>query len=98
MAISDDFFWESSKAARVLAERGISFEEVKTVFEDPFVDIVPDYLHSIEEARFTAIGVSVQGRLLVVTFTERGQTVRVITAREATSRERKHYETGDSFN
>lgn len=98
MAMSDDFFWENSKAARVLAERGISFEEVKTVFDDPFVEIVPDFQHSIEEARFTAIGTSVQSRLLVVTFTERGKTVRIITAREATPKERKHYESGNSFN
>lgn len=91
--MSDNFFWESSKAARVLAERGISFEEVQTVFEDDFLEVVPDFAHSIEEARFTAIGTSKRGRLLVVTFTERGDTIRIITAREATPKERRHYET-----
>lgn len=96
--MSDDFFWENSKAARVLAERGISFDEVKTVFDDPFVEIVPDFPHSNQEARFAAIGTSTEGRLLIVTFTERGQTVRIITAREATPKERRHYESGNSFN
>ena len=95
--MSDNFFWEATKAARVLAERGISFEEVKTVFEDDFLEVVPDLAHSIEEARFTAIGTSPQGRLLVVTFTERGETVRIITAREATPKERRHYEAGHTF-
>ena len=95
--MSDEFFWEPTKAARVLAERGLSLEEVKTVFEDTFLDIVPDLLHSIEEARYTAIGTSAEGRLLVVTFTDRGQTIRIITAREATPKERRHYETGHSF-
>lgn len=95
--MSDDFFWEATKAARVLAERGLSFDEVKTVFEDAFLEVVPDLVHSIAESRFTVIGVSVQGRLLVVTFTERGQTIRIITAREATPKERRHYETGHSF-
>ncbi|MCG3159893.1 MAG: hypothetical protein JMDDDDMK_00918 [Acidobacteria bacterium] len=95
--MTEDFFWEATKAARVLAERGLSFEEVKTVFEDPFLDVVPDLAHSIEEERFTAIGASAQGRLLVVTFTEREQTVRIITAREATPKERRHYEAGNLF-
>ncbi|MDQ3011049.1 MAG: BrnT family toxin [Acidobacteriota bacterium] len=95
--MSDDFFWEPTKAARVLAERGLSLEEVKTVFEDAFLDIVPDLAHSLEEARFTAIGTSAGGRLLVVTFTDRGQTIRIITAREATPKERRHYETEHSF-
>lgn len=95
--MSENFFWEAAKAARVLAERGISFEEVKSVFADNLVDIVPDLAHSIDEARFTAIGTSQQGRLLVVTFTERGNTIRIITAREATPKERRHYETGHTF-
>ncbi|MBI1762991.1 MAG: BrnT family toxin [Acidobacteria bacterium] len=91
--MSDNFFWEPSKAARVLAERGITFEEVQTVFEDDYLDIVPDLAHSIGEARYTAVGTSKQGRLLVVTFTERGDTIRIITARAATPKERRPYET-----
>ncbi len=96
--MSDDFFWEKSKAERVLAERGLTFDEVKTVFDDPFVEIAPDFLHSVDEARFAAIGLSSQNRLLVVTFTERARTVRIITAREATPKERRYYESGNSFN
>ena len=95
--MSDEYYWEPNKAARVLAERGISLEEVKTVFADPFVEFAPDFAHSIVEARFTAIGTSAQSRLLVVTFTERGQTVRIITAREATPKERRYYEFGNTF-
>ncbi len=95
--MSNEFYWEPNKAARVLAERGISLEEVKTVFADAFVEFVPDLAHSIEEARFTAIGTSAQDRLLVVTFTERNQIVRIITAREATPKERRYYEFGNTL-
>ena len=91
--MSDNYYWEPTKAARVLAERGITLEEAQTVFEDELLDIAPDLAHSVYEARFTAIGTSKQGRLLVVTFTERGDTIRIITAREATTKERRHYET-----
>jgi hypothetical protein len=95
--MSESYYWEPTKAARVLAERGITLEEVQTVFEDELLDIAPDLAHSVYEARFTAIGTSKQGRLLVVTFTERGDTIRIITAREATPKERRHYETYHPF-
>jgi uncharacterized protein len=88
------FSWDENKAIRNLAKHGISFEEAKTVFDDPlYVDIYdPD--HSQSEVRYIIIGESQQGRLLVASYTERGKAIRLITARLVTQSERELYEEG----
>jgi uncharacterized protein len=63
-----------------------------TVFGDPLSNTFPDQDHSIEEQRFVIIGLSDQGRILVVAHTDDGELVRIISAREATQGERKSYE------
>lgn len=87
-----NFEWDRNKAAANLAKHGISFDEAKTVFNDPlYVDFYdPD--HSDEEHRYIMMGMSMQSRLLLVAYTERGDVVRLISAREATRAERKAYE------
>lgn len=89
-----EFKWDDKKAAANLADHGVSFDEAKTVFDDPlYVDFYdPD--HSYEEHRYLMVGESRRGRLLIVSYTERGESVRVIGAREVTSSERKAYEEG----
>jgi hypothetical protein len=89
-----EFKWDEKKAAANLADHGISFDEAKTVFDDPlFVDFYdPD--HSYDEHRYLIVGESRQGRLLIVSYTERGESVRLISAREVTLSERKAYEEG----
>ena len=84
--------WDSNKAVTNLAKHGVSFEEAKTVFDDPlYVDFYdPD--HSYDEHRYIMIGMSAQNRLLLIAYTERGDSIRLISAREATRRERKAYE------
>jgi uncharacterized protein len=88
------FSWDENKAIRNLAKHGISFEEAKTVFDDPlYVDIYdPD--HSQSEVRYIIIGESQQGRLLVASYTKRGKAIRLITARLVTPSERELYEEG----
>jgi len=86
------FEWDSEKARQNLSKHGVSFEEASTVFDDPLSLTVPDRRHSVQERRFVIIGSSAAGRLLVVVHTDSGQTVRVISARSATKRERKEYE------
>ena len=88
------FEWDGEKAAANLAKHHVSFEEAKTVFDDPlYVDFYdPD--HSYEEHRYLIVGQSQQERLLIVSYTERGDTTRLISAREVTSTERKAYEEG----
>jgi uncharacterized DUF497 family protein len=89
------FEWDPGKAARNLRLHGVSFEEGSTVFGDPLAATIPDPEHSIEEARFATIGRSSGGSLVVVVHTDRGDRVRIISARLATRAEKKKYEEGE---
>ena len=84
--------WDKNKAVANLSKHGISYEEAKTVFDDPlYVDFYdPD--HSFGEHRFILLGKSAQGRLLFVSYMKRNNGIRLISAREATLSERKAYE------
>ena len=86
------FEWDEAKAVANLAKHGVSFDEAKTVFDDPlYVDFYdPD--HSVDEPRYIIIGTSRQGRLLILSYTERNSAIRLISARELTSTEREAYE------
>lgn len=86
------FEWDDDKAASNLDKHRVSFDEARTVFDDPlFLDYYdPD--HSHEEHRFIIVGQSREGRLLMVSYTERGDAVRLISSRETTSVERRFYE------
>lgn len=83
------FEWHPPKAERNLVYHGVSFEEAATVFDDPLADIQPDLLHSIEEARFLALGTSSAGQLLLVVFTERPGVIRIISARSDAARKKE---------
>lgn len=87
--------WDPNKANLNIQKHGVSFEEAVTVFGDPLAVTIDDPDHSIGEARFVTIGFSNLQRLLVVCHTEREQKVRLISARLATRRERRTYESGD---
>ena len=89
-----EFEWDDEKAKANLTKHGVSFDEAKTVFDDPlYVDFYdPD--HSFEEHRYIIIGESKQGRLIIISYTERGDVVRLISAREVTRSERETYEEG----
>jgi uncharacterized DUF497 family protein len=86
------FEWGSTKAAANLSMHRVSFDEAKTVFDDPLYIDFYDPDHSDEEHRYIIIGQSHQGRLLMVSYTERGDTIRIISSREVTPAERKEYE------
>ena len=86
------FEWDPKKAAANLAKHGVSFEEGLTVFSDPLARIFDDEDHSIEEERELIIGHSTKHRLLLVCFTARGASIRILNARRATRRERQDYE------
>ncbi|MEG4984827.1 BrnT family toxin [Microcoleus sp. BR0-C5] len=88
------FEWDENKAAVNLSKHGISFEEAKTVFDDRlYVDFYdPD--HSDEEERYIIVGESQQGNLLIVSYTERADFIRLISARKVTRVEREVYEEG----
>ncbi len=88
------FEWDRKKAASNANKHGVTFEEAQTVFADPLTIVFGDDEHSDEESRDIAVGHSTDGRLLLVSFTERDRAFRIISARRATRRERKRYEEG----
>lgn len=90
------FEWDPAKAAANLKKHGVTFHEAATVLGDPLSTTFPDETHSVEDRRFVTIGASRQGRLLVVAHTERNDTIRIISARRATRRERVFYEQSTS--
>ncbi|OGF56874.1 MAG: hypothetical protein A2Z21_08860 [Candidatus Fraserbacteria bacterium RBG_16_55_9] len=88
------FEWDGKKTKHNLKKHGVSFEEAATVFGDSLSLTIEDPLHSKSEERFVIIGESVRRRILVVVHTERGDNIRIISARRATRRERETYEEG----
>lgn len=89
-----EFEWNLDKAVLNLEKHGVSFQEASTVFNDPLSVTFPDPNHSIGESRYVIIGVSRFGQLLVVAHTDRGEKVRIISARKATRQEGRFYEEG----
>ena len=89
-----DYEWDQEKAASNLEKHGISFEEAASVFSDPLYIDFYDPDHSIDEHRYLIMGQSTAGRLLIVSYTERDDVIRLISAREITSSERSAYEEG----
>jgi len=88
-----EFEWDRDKAAQNLEKHQVSFDEAVTVFHDPLAATFDDPDHSAGERRFITIGYSSQNRLIVVAHTERGESIRIISARLATPQERKRHET-----
>jgi uncharacterized DUF497 family protein len=89
------FEWDPAKAAENLGKHGVSFREALTVFGDPLAVTFDDPDRSVGEQRFLTVGQTVEGRLVIVAHTERGDSIRVINAREVTRRERRQYESGE---
>ncbi len=84
--------WDMEKAASNVEKHQVSFEEAATVFSDSLAVIFDDEAHSVYEPREIIIGHSLNSRLLLVIFTDRGDSVRIISARLATKKERIDYE------
>ena len=88
-----EFEWNPYKADQNLKDHdGVSFDEATTVLRDTLSITIADPDHSDSEDRFIDVGMSHRGRLLVVSYTERGNKIRIISARCATRTERKNYE------
>jgi len=88
------FEWDAEKAKANLKKHRVSFDEAITVLIDSFSITIPDPDHSVDEQRYIDIGISDNGRVLVVVYTERGSNIRIISCRKATPSERKLYEEG----
>ena len=88
------FEWDAKKARRNFVKHKITFEEAMTVFRDPLSVTAVDPDHSVREMRFVTFGLSANGVLLQVSHTERGESIRIISARRATKSETQIYEEG----
>ena len=89
------FEWNDDKAADNLEKHGVSFEEAERVFNDRLASTVFDVEHSTDqEERFVTVGQTPAGRTLRVVHSDSGETIRIISAREATRVEREAYEDG----
>ncbi|CBE69442.1 MAG: BrnT family toxin [Candidatus Methylomirabilis oxygeniifera] len=94
------FEWGENKARENLRKHKVSFEEAKTVFNDPLLITFPDEEHSASEERYLSIGTSAINKILLVIHTEREATegtmiIRIISCRKATASERRTYEEGE---
>jgi uncharacterized protein len=85
------FEWDPNKAALNVAKHGVAFEEATSVFADPMFVTVVDDEHSMDEERYITIGLSVQGRLLMIAHTDRDGRLRIISVRKATKDEEQFY-------
>jgi len=86
------FEWDKNKAHSNLHRHKITFDEASTVFKDTVSLTIDDPLHSQDENRLILVGMSYKNRLLVVIHTERGNNIRIISARKASKKERSLYE------
>jgi uncharacterized protein len=86
--------WDPGKAKSNLEKHGISFEEAATALSDPMAATGADPDHSLAEERYVTFGVSERRRLVVVSHTEKDETIRIISARKASKGERELYEEG----
>ncbi len=86
------FTWDPAKGEANLRKHGVAFEDASTVFRNPLAQVLPDPTHSEHEQRSLIVGHSAGGRLLLVVFTEAEERIRIISARDASARERREYE------
>lgn len=87
-----EFTWDPVKGAENLEKHHVDFVEASTIFGDPLEVTIPDPDHSEGETRFLSLGLSSEARVLVVSYTEREGTIRIISARVAEPKERRAYE------
>jgi hypothetical protein len=93
-----EFEWHPVKASSNLKKHKVSFEEASTVFKDTRRIEAPDQWHSDDEQRYLGIGRSIEGRILTIYYTFRGEKLHIISARLSERWERNEYETGNEQN
>ena len=89
-----EFEWDPDKEQSNIEKHGVDFTEAATVFGNPLELTITDPDHSVGEVRFLSIAHSSLDRILVVSYTEREDRIRIISARIASPRERRQYESG----
>jgi uncharacterized DUF497 family protein len=87
-----EYEWDPKKDLENQALHGVSFAEASTVFLDPLAATVPDERFAFDEFRFRTTGYTMTNRLIIVAHTDRGDRIRIVSARDVTARERRQYE------
>jgi hypothetical protein len=87
-----EFEWDGQKASNNFKKHQVDFQEAMTVFADLLSVTFFDPDHSHEEDRYITLGISIRRRVLIVSHTDRGNRIRIMSARKATRQERKSYE------
>ena len=87
-----EFEWDADKAARNLTKHGVSFDDAATVFGNALAMTYFDPDHSEDEDRFLTFGQTQSGKMVVVSHTDRGDSIRIISARSMTRKETRQYE------
>lgn len=87
-----EYEWDPEKDDANQRLHGVSFAEASTVFLDPLAATVPDERFAVDELRFRTTGYTLTNRLIIVAHTDRGDRIRMISARDVTARERRQYE------
>ncbi|CAN5684290.1 BrnT family toxin [soil metagenome] len=90
--LDQSFEWDQMKAARNAIKHGVRFPEAATVFFDASAIFERDSDHSIEEERYIVVGCSIRRKVILVVHVLRGDKIRILSARIATPRERRHYD------
>ena len=88
------FEWDDRKAAANLKKHGVAFEDASSVFFDPLAITFLDPDHSLDERREVTLGCTMKKEMVFVCHCERGERIRIISARPATRNERRQYEEG----
>ncbi|MGD0200139.1 MAG: BrnT family toxin [Bryobacteraceae bacterium] len=88
------FEWDAAKVKANFRNHGVRFEESTAVFDDPYAITIADDKADPSEERFVSIGMGALGRVLIVVYTYRGDSIRIISARVAVAHERAEYEAG----
>ena len=92
---ADGFEWDDEKAEKNYRKHAVTFGEAATVFDDPFSATITDENHSDDEDRSITVGMSARGRVVIVSHTDRGGNIRIISARSASAAERRGYANGN---
>ena len=87
------FQWDINKARRNLSKHGVRFSDAATIFDDELALTIEDP-DAVGEWRYVTMGQSAAGVLITVVYTLREKEIRIISARQATRRERQYYEEG----
>ena len=86
------FEWDVNNVIKNKIKHNVDYKEIEEIFNDRNAIFTEDIKHSVKEKRWSLLGKTKNGRLLIIFFTTRGKSIRIISARPPNRKERKRYE------